>query len=219
MALVAVRDIAQEAVRALSQVTGTSVQVYAEDRIYQQINHTFNLLFKEKDVWWDTLMQWFDATIDGSTGVATQDLSAIDQVDDIRAIFRDNSDRPMPILPASINPYRLSGNVPRFIEFINDPDRHFRTWPRTVTETLRVHARVHPGVLTVDSNVNFDKDVLVHGASYFYAEDDGTNPGAIQKFQGLFELRRGQLLHARSNLPSVQSNSGGSFPDTWQESP
>lgn len=225
MALISVRDVVQRTIRQLSQVTGTGVQLYAEERIYQYVDQTFDLLFKEQ--WWPSFCDWFTASLDGSTGKVTADFSTltsdgaelvgISKNDDIQAIYWETSHRPLVRLPKRLNPFSMTGSTPRFVQLISDPAKHFVVWPLNATGALHIWARSHPGELTTDSEIDFDRDVLVYGASYQYAEDDGTNPGAINKLQQLFEIRRAQLVQAMANLPSPQNPSEASVHSEWSD--
>ena len=57
-----------------------------------------------------------------------------------------------------------------------------------------------------DNEVNFDEQALILGASYDYAEDDGTNPAATDKLQNMFESRVKQLRNLRNETPVALDN-------------
>mgnify|MGYP006433821167 CR=1 FL=1 len=215
--MVAFSQLILETERALSQVDGTAVQIYAEDRIADYLERTFNYVWKE--AWWDDYMQWFERDLDGTQGVVTVDLDDIKEWTDIRRVFHSNSDIPLRQLPSTINPFRLSNTsgsaTPKYIDRHPDDDRLIQFWPKNATGKVYVHARVYPEEFGPESDVRMDKDLLVNGAAYFYAEDDGTNPGAIGKFQNMFETRLQQLKRERNKQPLQLDPNAGVIPTEW----
>ena len=96
----------------LSMVAGTGVQVYAEDRIAEMIQHKFDVLFDE--AFWPQFLTWDILTLDGTLGIVTKDLTNfIKRYEDIRVIFPQNSSTPLTKMSAlTTNPFELSGTVP-----------------------------------------------------------------------------------------------------------
>lgn len=78
----------------------------------------------------------------------------------------------------------------------------FQTYPNVDTgaNEVSIIGRTKP-VMTDDIwlgrayEVPMDAQLLINGACYDYMEDDGTNPGATQKFQNAFENRYAQFKH------------------------
>jgi hypothetical protein len=212
-------DLILRTEQSLSQVAGTGTQLYAEDRIANYLQQVFNFVFKE--TWWEDYMQWFERTLDGSQGVVTTKLDDIAEWDDIRRVFHEDSDVPLRVLPSNINPFRIGGSAqagsttPRYYSRHADDDRLVQFWPKNATGKVYIHARVHPGDFTLDSDVKMDSNLLVNGAAYQYAEDDGTNPGAIQKFQNLFESRLRQLRRERNKTAVELDPHSGTIPLDW----
>lgn len=202
-------QITQDVAINLSQAGGVGVQRYAEPRIQLYINQCFKLLLPRQ--WWPELMTWYTGTLDGTVGVMTSDISNIKHYDDIRAVFVSGSDTPIPRLPLEINPFDIPAGELVFIDAYNDdPDKVFRVWSLTASASLSVHARSRPDTFIGTDTIRFDALVLTYGAAWAYSEDDGTNPGAIQKFQNLFETRLAQL-EAMVNSKSVALNARGSL--------
>jgi len=190
----------------LSMVAGAGVQTYAEDRIGEMIQHKFDVLFDE--VWWPQFLTWAQWTLDGTLGVVTTDVtSLIKRFDDIRVIFPENSTTPLTRISAlTTNPYELSGTVPIHYEALgpnasNKTERVFQVWPKTATDDIIVQYRTRPATFTSTSEIDFDDQALILGATYDYLEDDGTNPNASQKFQLLFEARVKQMKNTYNSAP------------------
>lgn len=194
-------DIIQETIKELSMVPGQNVQVYAEDRVALAIRSAFDLAFSE--IWYDEYMSWFTRTLDGVAGIVTADMDNVNVFGDIRAIFVPNSDRPLPVLPRDINPFRLTGTTPIFIEGRNAPERPFTVWPLTATGTVHVHARVRPATFDLTDVIAMDELFLRFAAAWMISEDDGNNPGATQKFQTLMDRRFTQLKNKYNNKPII----------------
>ncbi len=185
----------------LSMQTGRSVQIYAEDRIGEMIQHKFDVLFLER--FWGQFTAWYQWTLDETTGVVTTDLTDIvKSFSDIQVIFPGATSRALTELSQqTVNPFQLSGTRPMFFEADSQTDKVFHIWPKTATGDLVVRARTKPDAIQPGETVNFDEQVLILGATYDYLEDDGTNPNATQKFQALFESRVKQLTDAHDQNP------------------
>lgn len=184
----------------LSMVAGTSVQIYAEDIIADMIQHKFDVLFDE--AYWPqytTVAQW---TLDGTNGQVTTDLTTlIKRFDDVGTIFLENSDTALTILSSSVNPFNVTGTTPIHFEADTEVDKVFHVWPKASTGDIVVRYRTKPDNFTSEDNINFDDQALILGSVYDFAEDDGTNPNATQKFQALFEARVKQLKNNLSSNP------------------
>jgi hypothetical protein len=190
----------------LSQASGTGVQVYAEDRIGEMIQHKFDILFDRQ--FWPQFCTWQQVTLDGTLGVATVDFTdIIKRFVDIQVIYPENSNTMLTKLSQStLNPFNLSGTSPVHFEALgptatNKTTKVFNIWPKTATGDIILRYRTKPDTFTLQDTVDFDDQALILGATYDYLEDDGTNPNATQKFQGLFESRVEQLEADYNNGP------------------
>ncbi|MAG26316.1 hypothetical protein CMI47_12270 [Candidatus Pacearchaeota archaeon] len=187
-------------------VAGTGVQVYAEDRIAEMIQHKFDVLFDE--VFWPQFFSWSQWTLDATLGVVTTDLTdLIKRFEDIAVVFPENSNTALTkISKLTTNPFELAGTTPIHYEalgptFDNKTTRVFRVWPLASTGDIVVGYRTRPATFTSTVEVDFDDQALILGAVFDYLEDDGTNPNATQKFQLLFEARVKQLKNNFNSAP------------------
>jgi len=190
----------------LSMVAGTGVQVYAEDRIGEMIQHKFDVLFDE--AFWPQFLTWATWALDATLGVVTTDLTdLVKRFDDIRVIFPENSNTSLTKIAAlTTNPETLAGTTPIHFESLgpaatNKATRVFNVWPKTATGNIVVQYRTRPDTFTTTDEIDFDDQALILGATFDYLEDDGTNPNATQKFQLLFEARVKQLKNTLNNAP------------------
>lgn len=193
-------DIISDVIIELSQVPGTSTQVYATPRIAQLLQDACIMMIDE--YWWPDLRQYFyNVATDGITGrlsanlVCTLTNHKISRYQDIEAVFPSTNNKPLRALPPRFNPATLSGTSATYmIPDATTALRPFAVFPITSTETLTVIARAYPIIpMSTTDTVYLDRLMLTYLAAYMYAEDDGTNPGSIAKFKGLFEKRLTQV--------------------------
>lgn len=206
--------------RRIGQVSGTGVQLYAEDVIADMLQHKFDVLFDE--AWWPQFMHWQQVSLDGTTGVPTTNLATltypVKNFRDIRAVFPYNKDRALAKMSAHRQPNTLTGNVGMFVEPHGDPTRVFRILPVTATEDVIFHYRSKPDAFIPADTVDFDEQAMILGAAYDYLEDDGTNPGATQKFQNMFNSRVVQLKRELHNIAFDSDPYTNDTADEWWES-
>ena len=187
----------------LSMASGSGVQVYAEDRIAEMLQHAFTVLFDE--TFWPQFSSWQQWTLDGTLGIITTDITAlVKRVDDIDTMFRGSTNTAITQVSNSANPFLLSGTTPIHYEQLGPSDanrvsRVFQIWPKEATGTITAHIRTRPDDFAAEDTVDFDEQALILGATYDYLEDDGTNPNATQKFQGMYEARVRQLKKMKSH--------------------
>jgi|TARA_R100000750_G_scaffold46018_1_gene31034 hypothetical protein len=203
----------------LSMVAGTGVQVYAEDRIAEMIQHKFDVLFDE--VFWPQFCTWYTWTLDETLGVVTADLTDIlKRYEDIQVIFPENSNMALTKLSnLTTNPYELTGTTPVNYEALgptvsNKTTKVFRIWPLASTGNVVVRLRTKPDTFTSEDEIDFDDQSLILGSVFDYLEDDGTNPNATQKFQLLFEARIKQLKNNFNSAP-ISLDTATSIPQTF----
>lgn len=216
-------DVIQRVIRRISQVPGTSVQVYAEERIGDMVQHKFEVLFEE--VWWNQFLHWKTATLDGVTGVVTIDLSTLvngnndpiglKRFEDIKKVIPGTRSKGLKLFPESLNPDNLTGATPRYLEAVGDSEKVFRVLPITATGNLNIRYRARPADFALGDDIDFDAQALILGAAYDYLEDDGTNPGATDKMAGFFEARVKQLKKSRSWLPHALDPQQSDTVDDW----
>lgn len=229
MAMLTLTDLIQKTIVRLRMVAGASTQLYAEDAIAQMLEETYEMVRVVR--WWDHLMQWSNQQLDGSTGLITGTVTgARERFRDVQHTLYAGNNQPLPLMSPDINPYRITGTTPRFIEPLNtadDPsgDKLIRVWPMAAVTTadkpIRMRVRLDPvGVFTNPSTIiPFDATCLINGAAFKYAADDGTNPASVASLQTAFETRLRQLQEQHDRavilLDPRQGNLQGL--DEWTE--
>lgn len=216
----ALDTLIQKVVVRLSQVPGVGVQTYAEDRIADMIQHKFDILFDE--AFWYQFMHWQDITLDGVTGQPTVNLEAqtnqLERFEDIRIAKVLGKRRTLKLAPHDLDISMVTGTSARYIEPFDDgTGKIFRVWPATTTDTISIHFRSKPDDFVPADTIKFDPQALILGATYDYLEDDGTNPGATEKFKNMFEARVRQLKLLRVQMPLELDDRTTDTLDEWTE--
>jgi len=205
----------QETIQSLSMVTGNSVQLYAEDRVASYVQQAFDFVFDE--IWWPKYTQWFERTLDGTLGVPTTKLSTVKEFEHIRAVYREDYNIPLPQINDLMNPFVLTGTTPLYYGAYEGTDYVIQFWPKTATGTVYINAKVKPDEFSAQDVPRMDRTLLVNAAAWDYASDDGTNPGAVQKFQQKYERRLQQIRANQNQRPIELDPRLREYPQEWWE--
>jgi len=217
-------DLVQRTVTRLSMVPGVAVQVYAEDRIAEMIQHKFETI--RDMLWWDDFMEWQTLTqdVDGRPveNVVREMPAApvgneivINQFQDIQFAWKPDCAIPLKSMPRRTNPsgfFRVGSTV------FTAPDQQkvLRFVPYTAGQLMMVRYKMWYGTFNPDDEVPMDDQVLILGACYDYLEDDGTNPGQIEKFFNYYNQRLQQLLSQENDREIPLSPQGYQEAGGWQ---
>ena len=209
-------EIVQKVIVRISQVPGTGVQLYAEDRIAQMIQEIFDMAFE--DYWWPQFYYETTLTLDGVNGLITGNIANnIKRYQDIQYIFFGNDTQPMKEKPNSYNPALVVGSHAYVFQPYNDPTKVFQVLPKQSTGSITLIGRTKPDDFTGEDEIPFDTTALVLGAARDYLEDDAANPGAIDKFEQMFEARVRQLKNSLDQHPRILDPRIGRQQDEWME--
>lgn len=195
------QELVDKTIMRLSMVSGASVQLYSEERVADSIQGIFERVFDL--AWWLQFSSWYTWTLDGTLGVVTTDLSNIlKRYEDIQVVYYGTDTAPLTQLPMTLNPSSIpTSTVPAFIAPYASASKVFCVIPGSATGTITVYCRTLPDVFALEDTVNFDSELLISGACYSYAEDDGANLGQIEKFKRQFDNRLQQLRVMQHAIP------------------
>lgn len=213
-------DFATRAIDLLREVPGVAVQVYAEPRLEKLSQTVFDLIFRKH--WFPSHCEWQTVTLDGTTGKPTSNLT-VDSFHDIKVLYPQNSDRPLPLLPHTMNPDNIAGTSARFVAPLRQPEsggttKLFRILPITCTDSITFYARYHPGDQSdTPNNAVFyiDKEIIALGVTYISLEQDGTNPGATELYQNMFNDALKTYDHAYDSPGIPLGNINETYPTQW----
>lgn len=209
---VTVANIVDGVITELSQVPGVSTQIYATPRITKYVEDAFDLCFQRK--WWDAYTSFWTGTLDGTTGHLTADIVPttpknslpISSHTNIRNCFPAGTTRRIKQLPPNTNPSVYGGSsgsepIYRATDYTFE-NRPIKFYPLNATGDIDIEVRQEPLHPFGSNDVLYlDRMMLVLGACYMYAADDGTNPGQINKFQSLFLKRLSDMVAAENDTP------------------
>jgi hypothetical protein len=151
---------------------------------------------------WPLYDEWLTATLDGTLGVVTTDLSVvvpgtyervIGNYDNIKGVYADTSSEPLPELPPGLAPDLDTGTAPMYIQAYFNNAKLFRVVPYTSIGTVRINFRPVPEEITLNTTLYLDKTLLKLAAVYSYLSRDGTNEANTIKVGEDLMLRERQL--------------------------
>lgn len=221
--MMTLQEIVEEVIRRLSEVPGLGTQVYAEERIVRLVNSAFKFIRTHAE--WPELMQWYTRTLDGTTGKVTVPLINVLGPKDLKAVFPENSDRKLSILPTSINVNKLIGATSRWVQLlgviddplVNDARYLFKVWPIQSTGNLNIlvkHNRVW-GDSHMEDEMWLDDEAIVLHCCMREANSDGANPAEQNDFSEQFKDRMRQLTRDNHRFPTELNPGGVTTPYTW----
>jgi hypothetical protein len=207
-------DIVTKTLQRLALVEGLDAQIYAEPRIQLAVQHKFDLLFRE--YWhpeYTTIQE--EHTLDGVTGTITDDLSSkIKDWRDIHSIFHEWSHKPVPLAPKSVRDIDIS--YPSIRPYATNTAKWFKILPVTTTGKVYVTFRTKPDDFEKDDDkIYMDTQLLLLGTCWDVLEDDGTNPGASDKFRILFQDALAQFNRQQFHIPIDLVMSSRSTVNRW----
>ena len=184
-----VNEAVRRVTTLLSQVSGENVQLYAEDKIIDMLQNSYNSLFDM--MWWTNRMRRQTVTLDGTSGESTTTFTALTKFDDIKHVYRVGDRIPLPEVSLNENPDIITGSRARYYEPSSTTGKIFKCYPIASTDSIIVQYRERQTDFILDPTVtiDFDVDLLVFGVVYDYLEDDGSNPGATEKYRAKFNAK------------------------------
>jgi hypothetical protein len=192
-------EIVTKVLNRLSLVEGLDAQIYAEPRIQLAVQHKFDTLFRE--YWWPEYTTYQDEyVLDGSTGNITGDLTdKLVDWRDLHSVLSEGSSKPLGILP--LNTRITDIQAPTIVWTVSNPSKMFYIAPTTTTGKVWLTYRTKPKDFEEDHEVVLlDQQLMILGTCWDILEDDGTNPGASDKFRGLYQDQIAQSTRMFHNI-------------------
>lgn len=218
-------DLVQQVLTRMSMVNGTGVQVYSEEKIIQYFIACYKQLLMDKEFPWD--LQYDTRTLNGTDGKITSVINNVTKPTNLLAVYRQDSDRPIPMLPRSVNPLRISGTMPLYLQLLprgsdlldDAAGRYlFRLWPSGATGDVIVVTQPDH-LITADRVVTLDDEALTLYACAMHESSDGANPAQAQVFMRQYETyienmkRRSMGMAVSKNPKSISYLQDWTDPD------
>lgn len=212
MAFPTVREILNDTITMMGQVSGSAVQQYTEPMALIGINRIFEYLYNKRE--WDHLWDWQTGVLDGVTGRISGDITLVTQSSDITKVIDVQTGKtiPFPISHEHLLTYTSGAQTMYRTELPwNDEDyntKYFKFWPVTAAGTLGFWCGHRPATFDSDSQtVPMDKTLMVNGVVWWMLADDGTNPASADKAQVLFD-KTFQDIVARVGAKQIGAGAG-----------
>lgn len=193
-------DIVTKVLQRLALVEGLDAQIYAEPRIQLAVQHKFDLIFRE--YWLPEYTTYQEVhTLDGLTGQITDSLQdKLNDWRDLHSVFWESSHRPLPLAPMTARDIDIQ--YPSLRPLANNITKWFKILPPTTIGKVYITYRTKPVDFMKDSDpIMLDTQLLLLGTCWDVLEDDGTNPGAADKFRILFQDALSQFNRQKFNIP------------------
>jgi hypothetical protein len=222
-----IRQIVNEALTVVGEVSGPGVQVYEDDRMKQDAVRAFNMMFKK--YYWHQYLQWFTVVLDGTTGkVTTNPFERVMDFEDFVAVHRDGETQRLPVAPTRLNPSTLAtGGRVMYWTSLNATDPNYAKkkllfYPVTAIGSVNILARVYPlapGAIQFDWGDIFylDTDMLVYATAFMTLSGDDLNAGAADVVRNLMEMKYRDITAALGNHP-IPVRGDSSIPFYWHVS-
>lgn len=182
----------------LSMYKGSSVQVYAEDRIMQMILDQYDLVIDSFA--WNNLNHWKKFTLSGIKGYCSEKVSDyIVNFSDIIAIKVNNDDDDVLLrLHSTTIPEEITGDTPHYYMPANEnDDKIFQVIPFTAQGNIYVNirGRLNTNNSQIDPEIiiPFDSSYLIYAVCMDYLADDASSKMQYEKFKNLRDERLRQL--------------------------
>lgn len=189
--------LTQKVLQRLSMYKGSSVQVYAEDRVMQMILDQYDLVMD--NFAWNNLTFWKKFTLSGSQGQCLEKVSDyVTNFTDIVAIKADTDDEDaLRRLHNTTPPEEISGNTPHYYMPSSNADKVFQVIPFTATGDIYVNIKerynTNKAIVSPEDIIPFDATYLIYATCMDYLADDGSSQMQYEKFKNLRDERLRQL--------------------------
>jgi hypothetical protein len=211
-------EAVEQVARNMSLINSEGVTPYSPELIVSYLNRAYEHIKDEQE--WGELTQWYQRTLDGATGRVTVALPCTDWKKIIR-VYHESLVTPLPVLSSYANPLAstlLLGYrpIPRGDDLTGDTRYLLLFYPLTLEGDVLFNIELTLDWTDMDMVLPIDWWLHVDHASWQYALDDGTNPGQVSKYEGLFNKRMSQVKSKENSRP-VLLQPNQVVPNEWFE--
>lgn len=218
-----VRDIVNGALELVGQVSGSGVQVYADDFARRCAVRAFDMLFKKRD--WEQFLEWTNPTLDGTTGIITADLyTAIRDFEDFLAVYREGESKPLPVMDHKRNWNKLTGTRVQtwtglHVSHPHYAKRRLQFYPATSVGSVNVLARKYPlpnpAIQWGWSDImHLDTSMMEEATAFVMLSVDAINADAAAVCKSMMESRYVDIVAGLGSRP-IHVRGTADIPDQW----
>lgn len=205
-------EIIQQCIARLSMVGGTSVQKYAEDKLFYMVKEKYTILFEEQ--FWKRHSFWKKFTLDGSSGTIIENVSDyFTELSDVQIVSAGNSSDPLTMLSPVTIPDQILGSVPKFYTQHENANKVIKILPMASPGSIYIRYRKRVEIDEATDEVDFDALCIMYAVCADYLSDDGDQLNS-KKFGDLF-IQRLNKLKAADNTGVTSFDSAASSSSTW----
>jgi hypothetical protein len=210
--MLTVEQLISEVLTRLAMEEDISAPTYTYNRIRQALRHKYNKIFEE---YWlpEYTVQQEEHVLNGTTGKIATTIPDCKRFSDIKHIFHEHYNHPLTMHNDTVRVGAYSSTQPLIVSDI-EVGRLFKIIPAYTTGKVYVTYRKRIEAFIDDEIIPMDYELLVNGACFDILEDDGTNPGASDKFREFFMDRENQIRKSQFNIAPTH-HPMMSYPTRW----
>lgn len=216
-----VSDAFRECAKQMSLTSGEGINPYSEDLIVSYLDSTHKLVIDEKE--WAETIKWYQRTLDGVQGLVTTSIPNCDDWKNIRRIYQDSFQTPLPLLTTYANPLNSTLQL-GYLPLEPDDDLQppatgrylVRFYPLTNTGTVLFQIQQEYDFSNPDLIIPIDFWLHVYGACMQWAGSDDAAPNELAKFTKLYNKRLTQMVAKENSRPSF-NQPNQLIPNDWWE--
>jgi hypothetical protein len=208
------QQIVNDVLTELRLAAGQDVQIHLQDGILKNASRLYRSLNREY-----TFRDYLTYTTIATSitdGAPTTDVSGyLTRFSNIRAVFLENTNDPLPTMAKNQNP--LTVKRPVIVPLKAQPTKVFSIYPKQDrTNVMLVTKSYTTEDFELDTEIDFDRDILATGAAFMLATkmsiNDALTQGLGQQFTKLLRLAvEDELYDYQTNLTR------GTYPLEWYE--
>lgn len=163
--------------------------------------------------------------MDGTTGKVSVVIPNVIEPFDLKAVYPKDSDRQLSMLPSIVNPFRLVGTTPRWLQLlgeVDDPTNStgkflFRVWPFTAVSDVEILVKHNKewDITHMDDYMWMDDELLILHVLMTEVNSDGANQAEQAGYSQQFNDRLKQLTKDNTNLPIEVNPNAATSPMAW----
>lgn len=205
-----VRDIVNGALELVGQVSGSGVQVYADDFARRCCVRAFDMLYKKRD--WEQYLEWTRPELDGVTGIIKTDLYvSVRDFEDFLAIYRDGQSKPLPVMDHKRNWNKITGSTVQtwtslHVSHPQYAKRKLQFYPLTAEGFVDVLVRKYPLANPAvqwgwNDTMHLDTSMLEEATAFVMLSVDAINADAAAVCKSMMEARYIDIVAGLGSRP------------------